>query len=363
MQGHRVRASKDLYWKMRTNLLDRKDILFRKPKEGSSTEEYKAWADDLVNTLFSLASNMPKHFGDRKQGARDDIDELLAHYEHDLCEAAPYLDGDGVTRLAQTLYLLKSKAYENIWWRVENRVHDLAEIEGALDLYNVTNIIRSFSRSQENQMSGSDKLFYHLEPIVMKHIDAVDERDLAHLMYGYSVRAAGNPELYEAFEKRLDKLIDEGTAFDYPVLFNLIYYMLFRESVDEKKWIALLESAVTNEDILPIMYYRPFKLSRFYLEKKFPTWELRDYVDKFYYADRYYNASALDHYMLFDEEYLQFKGFLNQKCLVYPVVFMTLHNTFNLHYVFYDQKIAINYHLKSMTRPFSRQPSEMQKLP
>ena len=58
---------------------------------------------------------------------RDEIDEVLAHYEHDLCEAASYLDADGVTRLAQTLYLMKSKSFENIWWRIENRVHDLVE--------------------------------------------------------------------------------------------------------------------------------------------------------------------------------------------------------------------------------------------
>lgn len=121
--------------------------------------------------MFSLGANRPKHFGIRKNVERTDIDELLAHYEHDLCEAAQYLDADGVTRLAQALYLLKSKAYENIWWRVENRIHELAEVEGALDIFNVAKIIRSFSRSQENQMSGSDKLFYHLEPIILKNID------------------------------------------------------------------------------------------------------------------------------------------------------------------------------------------------
>jgi len=64
-----------------------------------------------------------------------------------LNEASKYLDGEGITRLAQVMYLLKSKSYENIWWRIENRVHDLAEIEGALDTYNITNILRSFSRS------------------------------------------------------------------------------------------------------------------------------------------------------------------------------------------------------------------------
>jgi hypothetical protein len=53
---------------------------------------------------------------------RDDIDELLACYETDLCDASQYLDKEGITRLAQSLYLIKSKAFENIWWRVENRI-------------------------------------------------------------------------------------------------------------------------------------------------------------------------------------------------------------------------------------------------
>ena len=61
-------------------------------------------------------------------------------------------------------------------------------------------------------------------------------------------------------------------------------------------------------------------------------------------------------------KYFEMKCFLNQKCLVYPINFMTLHNLFNLHYVFYDQKIAIQYHLESICRPFSKQPSEKQKL-
>jgi hypothetical protein len=52
-----------------------------------------------------------------------------------------------LTRLAQTLYLLKDDRYENIWWRIENRVHELAELDGALDLYHIVNILRSFSRS------------------------------------------------------------------------------------------------------------------------------------------------------------------------------------------------------------------------
>ena len=85
----------------------------------------KKWADNLANLFFSFASNRPKYYGVYKQVQRDDIDELLAHYETDLCEAAQYLDCEGITRLAQSLYLIKSKAFENIWWRVENRVIEL----------------------------------------------------------------------------------------------------------------------------------------------------------------------------------------------------------------------------------------------
>ena len=63
-----------------------------------------------------------------------------------------------------------------------------------------------------------------------------------------------------------------------------------------------------------------------------------------------------------DPKYMEMKAFLNQKCLVYPINFMTLHNLFNLHYVFYDEKIAINYHLMDKCLPHSKEPSEMQKM-
>ena len=76
----------------------------------------------MTNLLYSLASNSPKNFGIYRKYVREDIEELLAHYEDDLCDAAPYLDAEGITRLAQTLYLLKSKEFEGIWWRIENRV-------------------------------------------------------------------------------------------------------------------------------------------------------------------------------------------------------------------------------------------------
>lgn len=58
-------------------------------------------------------------------------------------------------------------------------------------------------------------------------------RNLSHIMYAYGVRAAGNPDLHAAFEKRMESVA--GTL-DYAGLFNLVYYMMFRENANEKIW-------------------------------------------------------------------------------------------------------------------------------
>lgn len=163
-------------------------------------------------------------------------------------------------------------------------------------------------------------------------------------MYAYSVRNVGNPELYKAFDSRVEGLI-AYEAFDYPMLSNLIYYMLFRTNTNETIWKAIVEHTAASEEVLPITYYKPFKYSKFFLAAHFPEWDLSDYLDKFYYAERYFNQIQLDNYGHQIYKYTEMKSFLNQKCLVYPIVFMTLHNLFNLHYVFYDFKIAINYHV------------------
>ena len=128
----------------------------------------KEWAVGMVNLLFSYASDRRMSNGSYSAYAREKVDSLLALCEDDLCEICPLLNSEEIVRLSMALYLMKSSRYENIWWRVENRVHDLAEEKGALDSYHISSIIRSFSKSQDNIMAGSDKLFYHLEPLIIK---------------------------------------------------------------------------------------------------------------------------------------------------------------------------------------------------
>jgi len=234
------------------------------------------------------------------------------------------------------MYLLKDESYENIWWRIENRVHELAEQGDSLDVYHLANILRSFSKSQHNRMAGSDKLFVHLEPKIIQNMDKFSSRDLGHILYAYSVSAAGNPELYKAFDKRLEQLADSEDMWDFLTLHNVLYYMMFRGNTNKKIWANIIESTLFQDDTLPIVYYKPFKFSKTFLKAHFPEWDIGEYIDRFYYAEQYFNQVQLDDYLTSDRKYFEMKCFLNQKCLVYPIVFMTLENLYNLHYVFHD---------------------------
>ena len=81
----------------------------------------------MINLMFTFASCRPKHhkFGQMRQYEDQDLDELIAVYEDDLCEAAEEADAEHLTRLAQAMYILKTGDYENILWRIERRANEL----------------------------------------------------------------------------------------------------------------------------------------------------------------------------------------------------------------------------------------------
>jgi len=83
-------------------------------------------------------------------------------------------------------------------------------------------------------MTGKDKTFYNLEPTVIKGLKDGNSRDVSHVIYSYAIRNAGNPELYKAFDQWLTEV--DAQTLDYPSLFNIFYFMLFRESKDEAMW-------------------------------------------------------------------------------------------------------------------------------
>ena len=68
-------------------------------------------------------------------------------------------------------------------------------------------------------------------------------------------------------------------------MFNLIYHLIFRDCKNETLWQHIMTSTVNQEETLPIVYYKAFKYSKFFLEAHFPEWEMVDYLDKFYYSE------------------------------------------------------------------------------
>jgi hypothetical protein len=91
MQGFRDKQNKGLYAKVRKTLVDRKKQLMVESADKHS---------DLINLFFTFASNRPKSYGVYRVYAADELDELIANYEHDLCEAAEAADAEHLTRLA-----------------------------------------------------------------------------------------------------------------------------------------------------------------------------------------------------------------------------------------------------------------------
>jgi hypothetical protein len=137
---------------------------------------------------------------------------------------------------------------------------------------------------------------------------------------------------------------------------------MFRENSNKDIWQKIVSATLDNKDVLPIIYYRPFKASKFYIQGKFPDMDIVDYCHKFWYAERYFNVFKLEEYIESDKAYYNFKGFLNAKCFLYPISFMTLHNLFLLHFTFNDHKIAINFHLEKFLPTERKECTEMQKL-
>ena len=82
-----------------------------------------------------------------------------------------------------------------------------------------------------NRSAGSKKLYFNLEDQVIKSLDTAKPNEFSNMLYSYSVRNMGNPEVYKAFDKQLSKsLFNE--VYDYASLSNVIYYLMFRDNVN-----------------------------------------------------------------------------------------------------------------------------------
>lgn len=94
LQGFRQKQNKGLTEKVRQALINNRRVIFPNGVETADGREM------LVNTMFTFASCRPKSYGTYQTYADEAIEELIANYEHDLCEAAENADPEQLTRLA-----------------------------------------------------------------------------------------------------------------------------------------------------------------------------------------------------------------------------------------------------------------------
>jgi hypothetical protein len=89
-----------------------------------------------------------------------------------------------------------------------------------------------------------------------------------------------------------------ASNLDYPSLFNAIYYLLFTENQNKALWQKLVNATSDNPDILPIIYYRPFKAAKYYLNGRFTGKDtiarMAEFEEKQWHAERYFNVYKLE---------------------------------------------------------------------
>ena len=85
--------------RIRKQIIARKAAIFPVAK---TPEEAKIRAENIVNLIYTFASNRPNNFGTYKVYAAEDVDELLSHFDAELKDSieSDRLDAEHLTRLA-----------------------------------------------------------------------------------------------------------------------------------------------------------------------------------------------------------------------------------------------------------------------
>jgi hypothetical protein len=368
LQAFKNKESLELSNLTRTIFIQRKQELLKlnssseqsiSQSETESERESEIQGKLISEILYTWASTKPplRKYGVKKQYHYKDIDELLIHYETHLIQFIPKMEIKDVLRVVTAFYLLRRTDFDNVLWRAEEVVIRKSK---EIDAFCLAGILRAFSKMNQQAGFGKDKTFVQLEPFVIQKMSEFQLREFSYVVYAYGNRGQGNPELHQCFMNRINEDVEK---MDYPTLFNILYYLMFRDIKDEDLWKRIMKRTIEIPEILPILYYRPFKMSKFFLKHHFPEWDLIDYQDKFWWSERYFNAVQLETNYEKCEEYNTFKSFINVNLQIMPAMFLTLHNLITVNFGFKDLKIGINLHLDRNMIPGTERVNGMSLLP
>lgn len=227
--------------------------------------------------------------------------------------------------------------------RIEYRAIELLD---QLDEFHLYNIVRSFSRHNSILGFGDDQTFVKLEQRITKLFDKFDLKTLSYIMHAYSNRQQGNPELHK---KYIDKIRETTDFHDYQVLSNVIYYLMFETNKDYDIWLKVVKQTLKMDGIIPIRYFKPFKMSKYYIQHHFKDLDITDYCLKFYHPERYYNSLLKEQKMGDSESKVEFFLYLLKRLFLVPVNYLVIHNVFLLRACMHSSKVAINFYSKAET--------------
>lgn len=313
-----------------------------------------------ANLLYSLASNKNKSTGDFRKKEQADFDEMISTADYNLSDSIHLLDGDHLTRLFQAFSLMSTENSKWVLRKMERHFVDLASAD-ALNTYQISTIFRAMHGMFNTQSFGKEETWLKLEPVIKSKINDFSIREISHIMHAYAYREAGNPDLHEAFVKRLQS---EDKIYDFAALSNILYYMMFTDTLDPELWLKIVDSAIEHGDnvTLPANALYPFKYAKHYIAYNFPLWNIDHFSDLYWHAESYNSTNDADFFGLNTKERKDFKAYLCNRMLVLPMVNLTMHNLIVLNFVFPKYKIALQYFENHKTLSETKKASARQKL-
>eukprot|EP00826_Nyctotherus_ovalis_P055165 TRINITY_DN7310_c0_g1_i7.p1 TRINITY_DN7310_c0_g1~~TRINITY_DN7310_c0_g1_i7.p1 ORF type:complete len:755 (+),score=208.02 TRINITY_DN7310_c0_g1_i7:73-2337(+) len=339
----------NLYFTATSTLVARRDEFLRFDPETKRPEF-------VANMIYTLGICRPKHLGPMLEKAQQNIKELLAHYEEMILDSIDKLSAADLIKLLQGMSGLKVDGYEHVLHRIEKQI---VLLKDKLTHNDLADVIWTFAHANNGALWGRDKTFEQLEPLFMSKADQLNHWQVSRCAYTFAARKHNSEPLFQYLDQRLQK---ELCNMHYGSLHNVAYYLLMREVSDEQFWKDFVNRVLAIPEVLPLIYYYPFKLCWQYLEGFKPEWDVSMLGQKLWWGERLKVAVVLEEDLFKHEEYSNFIRTFSSLRLD-PAMFYTYQNTFQVHLAFPEMKVGIMIHLDKDMVPETMRVNQSKLIP
>lgn len=287
---------------------------------------------------------------------KKEAQKLLEHYFDALEASIPKMSLEGLTRLALGLSLLRLENFKDLFLKIERAA--LKQVANA-DPFQTANLIYAFSKGNDGQGAGKEKFYKEFEPLVTKHWGKFNSHEKSRIYFAYAQRSLISKELRE---KTFNPWLKESLPkFDYHDLANVAYGLMYDEVTDRETWKAFARNVSTQKFVCPMLYYRPLKLARYYMDIYFPEWNMNHYEDTCFEVERYYNISRL--YQNYErQEYYDFSKIIHIDLNFDVKIWLEWENLYPVDYAIMPQKVGIFLQKDRDSLPGTNSPNPAYKL-